>query len=60
MIHFMSMSLIVFAFFVMCLSVLIVGVFAAIEIYDKVTGADAKRQEQLERLRRYEEEDGDY
>jgi hypothetical protein len=38
-------------------AIVVVVVLAAIEAYDRITGADAKRQAQLERLRRLDDEE---
>lgn len=47
-------------FIVIVFALIVVIVLAAIEAYDRITGADIKRQAQLDRLRQLEDEDGSY
>lgn len=44
-------------FIVFVFAILSVVILAAIEAYDRITGADIKRQAQLDRLRQLEEDD---
>ena len=44
-----------FLIFVVAISAVVI--LAAIEGYDRITGADAKRQAQIDRLRQLEEDD---
>lgn len=44
-------------FLVIVFAIFVVSILAAIEAYDRITGADKKRQAQLERLRMLEEDD---
>lgn len=57
MMQFMENTVTVTLFLVIVGAVVVVVVLAAIEAYDRITGADAKRQAQLDRLRQLEDEE---
>jgi len=44
-------------FLIFVVAIASVLILAAIEAYDRITGADTKRQAQLDRLRQLEEDD---
>jgi hypothetical protein len=57
MMQFMEDFVTVTLFLIIFGAIVVVVVLAAIEAYDRITGADAKRQAQLERLRRLDDEE---
>ena len=59
MIEFMQDFMTVVAFMIVVFGIIALFIIAGLETYDAITGADKKRQEQLEKLRRYELEDED-